>query len=228
VPERPAALLADLDGTLVDSRASVVEAWTGFARRHGLERERVLAATFAGPSREVIAGLAPWLDADAEADAVEARQVETAGRVAALPGSRALLAAVPAARLAVVTSGTRPLALARLAGAGLPAPRELVSAERVRQGKPDPEGYLVAAALLGVAPERCLVVEDAPAGIRAGVAAGMRVVAVATTHPPAELGEAHLVVDDLRELPPSLTPAPASGRVRAAPRPPSPAPRAPR
>jgi sugar-phosphatase len=229
---RAEALLVDLDGTLVDSRASVVEAWEGFARRHQLDRGRVLAATFAGPSTEVIATLAPWLDVHAEAEAVEARQVDTADLVVAMPGAAELMAAVPAARMAVVTSGTRPLAEARLAAAGLPVPAVLVSAERVSAGKPDPEGYLLAAALLWIRPERCVVVEDAPAGVRAGRAAGMRVVAVATTHPAEALADAALVVGDLGELPrpllPFATPAPASGRGRPAPTPPSPGPPGPR
>ena len=204
------ALLCDLDGTLVDSRPEVNAAWRAFAALHGLDVDAVLAATFAGPSREVVRTVAPWLDAEAEAARVERWQVETAARTRAIDGAADLLAAWPRERVAIVTSGGRELARARLAGAGLPAPAVLVSADDVRAGKPDPEGYRRAAALLGVPPERCLAVEDAPAGIAAARAAGARTVAVATTHDPAELAAADRVVASLAEL--ALAPAAPSER----------------
>ena len=196
----PVALLCDLDGTLVHSRPEVDAAWRAFAALHGLDADAVLAATFAGPSREVVRTVAPWLDAEAEAARVEGWQVETAGRTRAIDGAAELLEAWPHERLAIVTSGSRELARARLAGAGLPAPAVLVSADDVRAGKPDPEGYRRAAALLGVPPERCLAVEDAPAGIAAARAAGARTVALASTHAPAELAGADLVIGALAEL----------------------------
>jgi mannitol-1-/sugar-/sorbitol-6-phosphatase len=200
VRPEPLALLCDLDGTLVDSREDVDAAWRAFAALHDLDVGEVLAATFAGPSREVVATVAPWLDAEVEAARVERWQVEAAGRTRALEGAVELLDAWPGERLAIVTSGGRELARARLAGAGLPAPAVLVSADDVRRGKPDPEGYLRAAELLGADPARCLAIEDAPAGIAAARAAGARVVAVATTHDPHELGEADLVIASLAEL----------------------------
>jgi sugar-phosphatase len=210
VPPEPAALLLDLDGTLVDSRDDVDAAWREFAARHRLDLGDVMAATFAGPSREVVATVAPWLDAEAEAALVERRQVEAAGRTRAIAGAAALLRAWPRERLAIVTSGGRELALSRLAGAGLPAPAVLVSADDVRRGKPDPEGYLLAAARLGVAPEDCLAIEDAPAGIAAARAAGARTVGVATSHAPEDLAEADEVVASLGEL--ALAPAGTSAR----------------
>ena len=88
---------------------------------------------------------------------------------------------VPPDRFAIVTSGSRPLAIARLRAAGLPVPDVLVTAEQVDDGKPDPAGYLRAAALLGVDPAARLVLEDAPAGVEAGLDAGMTVIAVLTT-----------------------------------------------
>src|SRR4051812_45683365 len=138
---QPLALLCDLDGTLVDSRDAVDAAWRAFAARHRLDEAEVLAATFAGPSREVVAMVAPWLDADAEAALVERAQVEAADGTRSTDGAAELLAAWPPDRLAIVTSGGRALARARLAGAGLPEPAVLVSADDVRRGKPDPEGY---------------------------------------------------------------------------------------
>ena len=196
----PVALLCDLDGTLVDSRPEVDTAWRAFAALHGLDADTVLAATFAGPSREVVRTVAPWLDAEAEAARVEGWQVETAGHTRAIDAAAELLEAWPHERLAIVTSGSRELARARLAGAGLPAPAVLVSADDVSAGKPHPEGYRRAAALLGVPPERCLAVEDAPAGIAAAHAAGARTVALASTHAPAELAGADLVIGALAEL----------------------------
>ncbi|HSJ73616.1 MAG TPA: HAD-IA family hydrolase [Miltoncostaeaceae bacterium] len=199
----PVALLCDLDGTLVDSRDDAGGAWRAFAELHALDVATVLAATFAGPSREVVRTVAPWLDADGEAARVEGWQVEAAGRTRAIEGAAELLGAWPRERLAIVTSGSRELALARLAGAGLPVPAVLVSADDVRAGKPDPEGYRLAAALLGVPPERCLAVEDAPAGLAAARAAGARTVAVATTHAPDELAGADRVIAGLAELAPA-------------------------
>jgi mannitol-1-/sugar-/sorbitol-6-phosphatase len=200
VRPEPLALLCDLDGTLVDSREDVDAAWRAFAALHDLDVGEVLAATFAGPSREVVAAVAPWLDAEAEAARVERWQVEAAGRTRALEGAAELLGWWPCERVAIVTSGGRELARARLAGAGLPAPAVLVSADDVRRGKPDPEGYLRAAELLRADPARCLVIEDAPSGIAAARAAGARIVAVATTHEPEELAEADLVIASLAEL----------------------------
>ena len=204
-PEPPLAILCDLDGTLVDSREEVEAAWRAFAERHGLPAPDVLTATFAGPSREVVATVAPLLDADAEAALVEGWQVEAAVRTRALPGARELMAAW-AGRIAIVTSGGRALARARIAGAGLDEPPVLVSADDVGRGKPDPEGYLRAAALLGVAPGRCLAIEDAPAGVAAARAAGARTVAVVATHEAEDLREAgaDVVIASLEELPGSL------------------------
>ena len=195
-----AGVLSDLDGVLVSSRDSVVRAWTRFADRHGIPRARVLEATFAGPSREVVRVVRPDADVDDEAALVEGWQVEDTEGVHALPGAADLLAMVPADRLAVVTSCSGPLARARLAASGLEAPATMVTADMVRAGKPDPEGYLRAAALLGVAPVDCVVIEDAPAGVRAGRAAGARVIGVASTHPASELAEADAVVPSLAAL----------------------------
>jgi mannitol-1-/sugar-/sorbitol-6-phosphatase len=117
--------------------------------------------------------------------------------VVALPGSRQVLNAIPRGRWAAVTSGERSLMTARLAASGLPVPQTLISAEDVSTGKPSPEGYLKAAAALGFQAQHCLVVEDSPAGINAGRAAGARVLAVTTSHDPAELAGADVIVTDL-------------------------------
>jgi len=113
-----------------------------------------------------------------------------------------LLHTLPLERWAIVTSCTRPLAGVRIAAAGLPKPKHLVTSTDVRRGKPDPEPYLKGAQILGIPADECLVIEDAPAGIRAGKAAGTRVVALRTTAPDQELLEAgaDLVVDNCANL----------------------------
>ena len=196
--EAAPVILSDLDGVLVDSRSSVVRAWERFAARHGLPPERVLAATFAGPSDEVVRSLLPAADADAEARLVEGWQLADVGGVAALPGAAVLLAGVAPDRLAVVTSCSAALARARLAAAALPAPAVMVTAELVGAGKPDPEGYLLAARRLGVDPQRCLVVEDSEPGLAAGRAAGARTAALRGL-------AGDLRIDDLAQLARLLT-----------------------
>jgi len=187
-------ILSDLDGVLVDSHASIMRSWRWWGARHGVE-ERVLAGIAQGrPSGEVIAALLPGLDALEESRAIDLRQAEDVGDVVALPGAHELFAGPYP--VAVVTSCTIPLARARLGAAGLPVPDVLVTPERLSRGKPDPEGYLLAARELGAAPADCVVFEDAPAGIEAGRAAGMHVVGITTTHDPSEL--------DAGELAPSV------------------------
>jgi HAD superfamily hydrolase (TIGR01509 family) len=196
----PRAVLSDLDGVLVDSAAAIDATWRRFAARHGLDAERVLALGHGRRTVDLVRLVAPHLDAEAEAARIEREEIELAADVRPLPGALELVASVPPERFAIVTSGTRPLAEARLRAAGLPLPRVLVTAEEVERGKPDPAGYLRAAALLGVDPAESLVLEDAPAGVAAGRAAGMTVVAVLTTNSASALGDAHRRIADLRGL----------------------------
>ena len=201
--EGPHAVLFDLDGVLVDSRATVEEAWGRFAARHGLDPEHVIANCHGRRTVDLIRLVAPHLDADGEAFLIEQEEVSSAGPIRALPGARELLETVPADRFAIVTSGSRPLAVARLRAAGLPVPAVLVTAEDVERGKPDPAGYLSAAAQLGVEPARSLVVEDSPAGVDAGLSARMNVIAVLTTNDESALRAAHQRVPNLRALLPA-------------------------
>jgi sugar-phosphatase len=194
-----AAILFDLDGTLVDSTQALVRAWTRWALHYGVTREELTAVVGHGLTSEaIIAALLPPEQVPAAQRHIEELEASDVDGVTALPGARRLLAALPADRWAVVTSGTRAVAQARLRAAGLTCPR-LVTADDVRRGKPDPEPYLVGAAQLGVPPERCLVVEDAPAGLAAARAAGMRSVGVTTHHRADEL-DADVVVDTLERL----------------------------
>jgi sugar-phosphatase len=146
--------------------------------------------------------LLPNADHDAENREVERREIEDVDGVVPLPGAMELLQALPLERWAIVTSCTRALAGVRMRAAGLPKPKHLVTSTDVLRGKPDPEPYLKGAQILGVAAKDCLVLEDAPAGIRAGKAAGARVLALRTTANDAELQEAGAdwIADDCAEL----------------------------
>jgi HAD superfamily hydrolase (TIGR01509 family) len=200
---RPASgpvLLFDLDGVLVDSGDAVTRAWQRWAASHDLDFARVEPVIHGRPSREAVATLLPGGDADAESSRIEGLQVDDLDGVRAVPGARELLEGWPPGRVAVVTSATIPLATARLRHAGLPLPETMVTEERVSNGKPAPEGYLTAARELGVAPRDCVVLEDAPAGVEAGLAAGMRVIGVLTTHRRDELPGAAAYVKDLCEV----------------------------
>jgi sugar-phosphatase len=203
LPFEPRALVCDLDGVLVDSGAAIVDAWMRFASRHGLDAEEILASYHGRRSVDLIRLVAPHLDAEVEASRVEQEEVASATSVRALPGARELVQRVPATGFAIVTSGSRRLAVARLEAAGLPVPEVLVTAEDVENGKPDPAGYLRAAGRLGVEPEHSLVIEDAPAGVDAGLSAGMNVIAVLTTNDESSLRRAHRRVADLSALLPA-------------------------
>ncbi|WP_328870091.1 HAD family hydrolase [Streptomyces sp. NBC_00287] len=195
------ALLFDNDGTLVSSLASVDRCWTQWAEEYGITAEEFGRIELHGrPAVEIAADLLP-ADIVPEAVArIETLEVEDVpnGGVELLPGTQAFLGSLPADRWAVVTSATRRLAEARLDAVGI-RPKTLISADDITRGKPDPEPYLLAARQLGVDPARCVVFEDAPAGLQAGRAAGMTTVALATTHQAHEL-DADLVVKDLSAL----------------------------
>lgn len=190
------AVMADCDGTLLESTAAQARAWSAWAKRHGVQPAAVLAADGLR-ARDKIERFAPHLDADAAVDEIANAELQHAHEVRALPGALELLTSPEP--VAVVTSGTRALILARLAAAGLPRPSVLVTAEDVEAGKPAPCGYLLAAARLGREPYRCDVLEDTPVGVRAGLDAGARVYAVATTCARHTLHEAHAVVADVAE-----------------------------
>lgn len=194
------AVLFDLDGVLVDSTPAVARVWNAWAVQHGIDGKVAIATAHGRRSIETIRMLTPHLDANRENAKVERMEIEEKEGVVALPGASDLLRALPQERFAVVTSATRALALARLGYAGLPAPANLVSADDVKKGKPSPEPYLQGAALLRCAAAGCLVFEDAPNGIAAARAAGMRVVALKTTFPAEDLASADAVVASLAEI----------------------------
>jgi mannitol-1-/sugar-/sorbitol-6-phosphatase len=198
---RISAVLFDLDGVLVESREATERVWLEWARHNGIDEGALRSAMHGVRSADVIRALRPDLDAVVESAAIERRQIEDIAGLVAVPGAAAVLGALKGGRVAVVTSGTRPLALARLAAVGIEPPAVMVFADDVTRGKPEPEGYLTAARRLGADPAEALVVEDAPPGIEAGRAAGAATVAVTSTHAREELAAADVVIDSLEELP---------------------------
>ncbi|MEU3932207.1 HAD family hydrolase [Streptomyces sp. NPDC029044] len=195
------ALLFDNDGTLVSSLASVDRCWTRWATEYGITAEEFARVELHGrPAAEIAADLLPAEIVPQAVARIEDLEVDDVpnGGVHLLPGTRDFLGSLPGDRWAVVTSATRRLAEARLDAVGI-LPKTLVAADDITRGKPDPEPYLLAARALGVDPARCVVFEDAPAGLASGRAAGMTTVALTTTHQAHEL-DADLVVDNLSAL----------------------------
>ncbi|MDI3242748.1 HAD-IA family hydrolase [Arthrobacter sp. AL08] len=189
------AVLFDMDGTLVDSTAAVEQVWGEFAARYGLDLAEILRTSHGVQAADTVRRFAP-AGADVAALTAELGAMErarTAG-IVALPGAAGLLRLLPADAVALVTSADRLLADIRMAAAGLALPATAVTADLVGRGKPHPEGYLRAAELLGVDPADAVVFEDAPAGIAAGLAAGMRTVAVGPN--PGELPDGVLRIAD--------------------------------
>ena len=195
------AVLVDLDGTLVDSTAPVRRVWIAFAQRHGLDPDEVERFAHGRPSRESVRALTPDADLEAESSAIEAAEIADTDGLVALPGAAQLLSADR--RLAIVTSCSTALATVRLQAARLAIPDVLISSDGLQRGKPDPTCFLIAAQRLGVDPTRCVVIEDAPAGITAGRAAGAVVIALRTTHGDDDLGDADAIADDIAALLPA-------------------------
>lgn len=191
------AVLFDVDGVLVDSRAVVERSWALWAARHGVDPRGIVQKAHGRRTVETIRALAPHLDAEAEKAWLESAELQDRVDLIALPGAKAALSAIPDARRALVTSGGRALALMRMQAAELPVPSVVVAAADVQHGKPAPDGYLQAARRLGWKASECVVIEDAPAGVTAGRAAGARVIALTTTFPASALAEASVIVKTL-------------------------------
>ena len=171
-------MLFDLDGVLVDSTPAVARVWAWWAKKHGFDPEEVVRAAHGRPSPATVREYLPNGDHLAENREIERREIEDTGDVVALPGAIELLQSLPRERWAIVTSCSRPLADVRLRAGGLPRPIVLVTSSDVANGKPSPDPYLRAAELLRFPPAECIVVEDAPAGVRSGKAAGARVIGI--------------------------------------------------
>ena len=176
-------ILFDLDGVLVDSTPAVARVWSQWASKRGFDPEDVVRRAHGRPSLTTICELLPDADYEAENRIVERAEIQDLDGVVPLPGTQALLNTLPPSQWTIVTSCTRALAEVRIKAAGLPVPRRFITSNDIENGKPHPEPYLRGAALLGFAAEDCIVIEDAPAGVRAGKASGARVVGLLTTLP---------------------------------------------
>lgn len=192
------AVLFDNDSTLTDSKAAVERCWTLWARHYDVEPHR-LRGTHGVPSAQIIARIAPELPQQEAKDTFDRLELENLQDVSALPGAVEALEAV-GDRAAIITSAGRTLLRERLRAAGIPPSAVVVTADDVERGKPAPDPYLEGARLLGVRPERCLVVEDAPPGILSGRSAGAATLALLTTTPAAELDQADLIINDLSDI----------------------------
>lgn len=191
------AILFDMDGVLISSVASVERSWTKWARMRGVDPELAIRTAHGCRAIETVALLRPDLDSEAELRLIEKIELADGEGLAVLPGVLKLLTALPPERWTVVTSATERLARLRLALSGIPVPCRIISADNVTQGKPQPTPFLAGAALLGFAPQDCVVLEDAPSGVLAGRAAGCTVIATPFSHPIASLAAAHYLVNGM-------------------------------
>ena len=185
-----AALLFDMDGVLINSTPAVARVWSRWAVERGFDPVEVVARAHGRPSLTTVREYLPHADHELENREVERREIEDVEGVLPLPGVSELLASLPADRWTIVTSCTRRLAEVRIRAAGLPLPRKMVTSNDITHGKPHPDPYLKGASILGFPAADCIVVEDAPAGVRSGKAAGARVIGLKTTVQEAELHEA--------------------------------------
>lgn len=198
-------ILFDLDGTLIDSLAVVDRAWRSWAKRNNLDAEQVLQVIHGRPARESVMELlkdANGLKIEQEFAWLERYEAQDTQGVKALPGAVALLNQLNTLQIpwAIVTSGTLPVASARIKAAALPVPKVLVTPELVSKGKPDPQPFLLGAEKLGLSARDCLVFEDAPAGVQAGHAANCTVIALRSHFQEAQLPGAQHYIDSLEEL----------------------------
>jgi sugar-phosphatase len=197
---RCAALLFDMDGTLVDSSSCVESTWRMWAGKHGVDIDALLRISHGRQNHETIRLIAPHLETPEEIDFLVRTEEDCHHGIVEVRGARAFLDAMGTTTpWAVVTSAWRTLAEKRLRLAGLPIPDVLITSDDISHSKPHPEGYLLAASRLGVTPADCLVLEDSHAGIEAARAAGMPVLGITTTFPRAQL-DCTWCIDDFREL----------------------------
>lgn len=193
-------ILFDMDGVLVSSIGSVERSWKAWAAKRGVDPALAIQMAHGRRAIETLRTLRPDLDGEQELRWLEEMEMEDNRDLKILAGVRRILQSIPADRWAVVTSATERLASRRLADGGIPAPRHLVSADKVSKGKPDPEPYQMGASALGLRPEECLVIEDAASGAKAGHAAGCKVLATLFSHSLESLSEADWVVQSLENV----------------------------
>jgi len=190
-------VLFDMDGILVSSIGSVERSWTRWATMRGVDPAHAIRVIHGRRAIDSLRAIRPDLDAEKELAILEQFEVEDTEGIRVLPGVCALLQTLPHDRWTVVTSATERLARVRLQAAKVPVPDEFVHGETVVEGKPHPAPFLAGAALLGFAPEECVVFEDSASGVAAGKAAGCTVIATLFTHEAEGLEGADYIVPDL-------------------------------
>ena len=193
------ALLFDMDGTLVDSTAVVERAWAGWAQRHHVPLDELLQFSHGRPTLSTFEHFLPGVDHTLELAEMSAYEETELGGVHAVPGAELAVEAAQTGAWGIVTSAPRTLAVVRIIAAGLPVPSVLVPIDEIRNGKPDPEGFLLAAEKLCVDPKDCLVFEDTRPGIEAALNAGMQVIGLLTTMTADALAH-HALVRDFRDV----------------------------
>lgn len=193
------AVLFDMDGTLVSSVPAVERSWRRWAAEHGLPDADGFVVPHGTPARQILETFLPPDEIEPAFRRLHDLEVQDTEGVSVLPGTLDALASLPSTRHAIVTSCTDELAASRMVAADVPRPVVVVTADDVARGKPSPDPFLLGAERLGVDPARCLVVEDAPAGIAAGRAAGCAVLAVLGTHTAEQLAGADVPPDAVAE-----------------------------
>lgn len=196
-------LLFDMDGVLISSIGSVVRCWQRWCKQYDVPNAEQFHVPHGTRAVDIVRMLKPEFDEAQVAEGlrvIEDLEVADTADLTVLPGVKELLARLPLERWVIVSSATRRLLVGRLAAAGLPVPERFISGDMVLRGKPDAEPYRRGAELLGFAPGECIVVEDAPSGVGAGVAAGCRVLGVLGTHPAEQLRAATWLARSLEEV----------------------------
>ena len=194
------AVLFDLDGTLIESTFYIERLWQDWGVQYGISPQNMSKIMNGRRAVEIISTIAPHVSLQEEAYALETKEIVGMDGMRTYPGAKELLSALPAKQWAIVTSGTLRVASARLNYAKLPIPDVFITADVVTAGKPAPDAYLLAAKRLNVKPSDCVVVEDTPAGIQAAKTAGMKAIAISSTHPREALSQADVVVQQLADI----------------------------
>jgi len=203
VTVRAKGLLFDMDGVLVSSIGAVERCWAQWCRMYGVPNPDAFQVPHGKRAVDIVRLLKPEFDEAQVAEGlrvIEDLEIADTADLNVLPGAKELLQKLPPDRWTIVTSATRRLMFGRLAAAGLPVPPQIIAGDMVERGKPDPEPYRRGAELLDLAPADCIVVEDAPSGVGAGIAAGCRVLAVLGTHDASELQDATWIAQSLHAV----------------------------
>ncbi len=194
------AILFDLDGVLVDSRQAVENSWKQWASERGVHNDALLQLAHGRRTSESLPEIAPHLDLATEVANLERIESEMTRGLFPVSGAQELLKALGPRQWAIVTSGSAKVALARMKYCGIPTPSVFVTANDIENGKPAPDGYLIAAKRLGIPPPECIVIEDTRAGIGSGKAGGMTVIAISGTEDREALRKADAVAGKLADI----------------------------